>query len=130
MIKANELRIGNLLFMHDILVKVTSINENGFAVEPLQQEYVIGWTRDVECHGVPLTPEILEKCGFKNDNPVFGSQWELGDITMHEIDEGYKIFASEWSIGKTFYYLHQLQNILFDLFDLELEIKLQPDALI
>lgn len=127
MIKANELRIGNLLFMHGILVKVTSINENGFTVEPLQQEYVIGWTIDVEWHGVPLTHEILEMCGFEYiETGVYGYCDKNHIIYPHKNDEWrFNIFcANDDDCAITIKYIHQLQNLYFALMGEEIEIKL------
>lgn len=79
---------------------------------------------ETRCDGIPLTPEILERCGFeKNKDFTYGASYTNGDIIIVENKEGYELFASEWTIGETFYYLHELQNICLDLFKFKLEIK-------
>jgi hypothetical protein len=127
MINANELRIGNLLnhnngnivgaFKVD-LVHISDIignNEYGKRYEP-----------------IPLTEEILLKCGFQhhkyaNDESFFEMQISK-DIFLN-----YSPFHCRYILRKQWYgniyngnieYLHQLQNLYFALTKTELEVNL------
>ena len=58
--KANELRIGNKLKCYGIIVNVEKINP-----PYVQDSTEVGGQFDLkDCEPIPLTPEILEKCGF------------------------------------------------------------------
>lgn len=115
MIQANELRIGNYI-----------IRANGFpsAVSAYDFEH----TNFQETNPIPITPEILEKCGF--------------DLTQWFCEGSYKIREdkSDMLYGWTFVvrnanhdreiefgyfkYVHELQNLYFALTGEELEIEL------
>lgn len=129
MIKVNELRIRNWVKdKYDNFIQVNSVDENGINVSTLEGDLFWDFNLD-ELFGIPLTPEILERCGFKKDKRYSGNQsYSNEGIIIEETNGGYELFASEWTIGETFFYLHELQNICFDLFKFELEIKeLQTD---
>ena len=114
--KVNELRVGNwvLEFGHPLQI---SLNNGDL------------WHTD-NFNGIPLTPEILEQCGFKRD--------KLGHWRKNMNKSKFFILRGrEWHY-KTGYldtlsvmhydnckmsYLHQLQNIYFALIGEELEIK-------
>jgi hypothetical protein len=124
MVKANELRIGN------ILIEYYSIND-----EPAQRYFTIKTGEDIDCvdegfEPIPLTPEILEKCGFN---------WSIYHQAFHKHDDEHKIydinechpngfqfstFKKNQLIGVPFYYLHQLQNLYMCLSGEELEVNL------
>ena len=115
MIKANELRIGN--WVNDKIGLVT-IGENGkinFAdvYEP-----------------IPLTPEILEKCGFKTNKlqNLFKRVKEKTEGMKSEIHLGdyYDERKYYYLVGLNIriIYLHQLQNLYFALTNEELIINL------
>lgn len=138
MIKANELRIGNLV-VHDSLdqgeriVRVVQIREKDFIAEgdevfPTSKEHG-------EMEGIPLTPEILEKCGF--------ARYENGTIKGYRLlvnkpDEDYFQISGSlkgWHLRigidwvyphpyKPFLYIHQLLNLYYALTGEELEVKL------
>ena len=78
---------------------------------------------------ITLSPEILQKCGFKFDAD------ELFDGEHKVVVEKYILRYFEWyqKSKELFYrevnlphikYLHQLQNIYFDLIDEELNVQL------
>ena len=72
-----------------------------------------------EVEPIQLTEDILLKCGFSKANGYKQGGYE---ITTYEdgyiLDNGYQI------MGKTFFYLHQLQNLYFALTNEELNIEL------
>lgn len=67
---------------------------------------------------IPLTPEILEKCGFKN---VGAHNWVNGLFSlkgrMPHFNDGYHILSGKDVVvgSRTLFYLHQLQNLYFAL---------------
>lgn len=71
-IQANELRIGNLVKCLFNEGAITELHANSATVKLLSGKIDI----DVydHLHPIPLTPELLEKCGFVQDN---GAWWTL-----------------------------------------------------
>lgn len=124
MIAANQLRIGNWVKYHDddTLFKVVEIDTLGMRVENDEQNTWI----EYDCFSpIPLTPEILEKCGF--------AYWEL-DIDCTDPSDAYWVHRKfkfgidnlSWTvqkIGVRVKYLHQLQNLYFALTGEELNYK-------
>jgi len=134
MIKANELCIGNLFVdaTTGALLRVAFITEADVDYYIINQSKVplpIDWRAEP----IPLTPQILEKCGFEKDK-VTGDYWDMVDeygcsklnfVIFHYEDGTFSIGSSlgEYSIGKRFMYLHQLQNLYFALTGEELTLK-------
>lgn len=116
MIKANELRIGNWIRVFGGYAKVKLIPSE-LPIEP-----------------IPLTPEILEKCGFVEDR---GNYWV--DLMTHYLElinklQGwFPVYAQTPELSSEaeqrvllnrIDYLHQLQNLFFALTGTELNIDL------
>jgi hypothetical protein len=117
MIKANELRIGNWYFEFGMPRQAT-----GLLIYKLESIRI----RDkiaIDISPIPLTPEILEKCGFREYGPF--SPWlTLGSFSWsdpagisYEIDE-------ESAMLDHIKYLHQLQNLYYAVTGEELTITL------
>ena len=137
MIKANELRIGNRIkYNNDKSLRDELINK-----EVIVTADVIKWASNPSenCYEpIPLTPEILERCGFekKEEDGVITFTLEIKGIADHG-DNEYKLFGikskpafvqidytvNRYWAAKPIYYLHQLQNIYNALTGEELEIK-------
>jgi hypothetical protein len=113
MIKANELRLGNW------------VKGNGY----YKIEFIDHQTDGYE--PIPLTPEILEKCGFEkskgyidfnleitNNHLLNYSDEELSVFVNSQNEHGYEAFITPCK------HLHQLQNLYFALTGSELEINL------
>ena len=95
--KANELRIGNWVneFMiptqidSRMLQKIESANERGKII--------------IDLSYIPLTPEVLEKCGFETKSPVLavnsdGDCFYLSDTNikyLHEFQDAYRIYSGK-----------------------------------
>lgn len=110
MIKANELRIGNwILPEHNLdgdFHLVTGIGEGSV------NGYIQDWYSPI-----PLTPEILEKCGFEATNGIEIKNYIW--LVIH-CDSGeaniYNIYKNETlQLRIECKYLHQLQNLYFAL---------------
>lgn len=128
MIKKEELRIGNKVNYHNdsTLFTVIEIDTLGIRVVNEEQETWI----EYDCFSpIPLTPEILEKCGFVKT--LSGSYTIMDeDCWLTTIIGGYiysKCYSSNtgefFEVGQV-KYLHQLQNLYFALTGIELTIKL------
>ena len=130
MIQANEVRLGNRLILSD------GSNEFPITVEPHDFQQMLDGDRLYK--PIPLTPEILEKCGFEitgiqNDTyTLFLSEYDSTKFSRQRID-----FYVDNTHGKVelcrsgvcfkmvpCQYLHQLQNLYFALTGQELTVNL------
>jgi hypothetical protein len=130
MIKAGELRIGNWLSGNYTIPKFLPIEVYSLG------DYGINELTEDSFEPIPLTPEILEKCGFEN---LDIHDWILKTIFIE--DNGLGEGGEEWSVHvwnefyqehmmlpNYIYYLHQLQNLYFALTGEELNINLNVAA--
>lgn len=120
MIKAKELRLGNKVKVFDDIVVVTAIDDDGILDTTAYfdgQKGCCGCTEEV-ASGIPLTPEILEKCGFVEKETINSDGDECSWQQLH-IQDGRNFLTYYW--GKLdlhdaridlshIKYLHQLQN--------------------
>lgn len=117
-LKANELRVGNWVNM-----KIYGMHAY-YKIMQVDANY-IKWVADnnAACEPIPLTPELLEKCGF-----IYGDTWEFtwrkDDIHVRQSDEYWYLVENRDVRYNPFKYLHQLQNIFHSLTGEELEINL------
>lgn len=123
MIKANELRIGNLVnywrsgrCVEQIVDNITQFGINFEDSDPNSVDYFESLT------GIPLTPEILLKAGAINNGNVFF----IGKLKFtYEINELSQFVRFHYS-GKVTYlqYLHELQNLYYAICRNEIDITL------
>jgi hypothetical protein len=149
MIHAKELRFGNKVqtkqgeiitvqqiladtLVYDTLIKVSreTANVRGAYktasystqfVEEIQEVYY------QEIVPILLTPEILEKCGFRNfvrEEWIFKMGNSHADFEFNA--EGLRL-RQPTSCRVNIRYLHQLQNFLFAIAGFELEVDLTPE---
>jgi len=119
MIATNELRIGNWVRIRESDTKVQV------------ESYMLNVSELSNCQPIPLTPEILEKCGFEIHSKY--SFWNFITkngfaISMWMEDKpcaGFEIKGvCYWGEGFTeVKHLHQLQNLYFALTGKELTFK-------
>lgn len=120
MINANELRIGNWVWQED--------------KDHFRRYFQIGSGHDIEevedypeqCSPIPLTPDMLEKCGAEYTDDGYGGHLlpvsPSGSIRLRfDPDWGYY-----WppNTGNYINHLHQLQNLVFALTGEELKVYL------
>lgn len=107
----NELRIGNWVNAYHGNVQIVSIGN-----EIVTTQNLIGATHGAILSPIKITPEILEKAGFKYSASFGQCKYEKSEL---EIDENFNPlveFAGEFIYyGKRIEYLHQLQNLYFAL---------------
>ena len=115
--KANELMIGDWVHLIEDYGKST---DKIIAIEALHIERVYEGMLKIE--PIPLTPEILEKNGFRLDTYseefMSGKWWTRNDFVIHE--------SMNDSVGRnnfSYKYVHQLQHAL-RLCGIEKEIEL------
>jgi hypothetical protein len=115
MIKANELRIGNLV----------EINGRTIIMDARTFHAVIHEFPGYKPNGIALTEEWLVKLGFelKDDKCFFGSFYEM---CYDDRKEECIVSAKDSRYGVAVYYVHQLQNLYFALTGEELMITKKP----
>lgn len=140
MIDAKELRIGNWVNIHDKPAstyhpqKITAIYSNN-RVEMADSGFEIDFPFDADSlYPIPLTPELLEKAGFKvvvgQAFTAMASKQGIDLFFLYPaIDETLEVvFAFNNLQGETtrreLKYVHELQNLIFALTGQELEITL------
>lgn len=145
MIKAEELRIGNKIFWKDkFMCTVAAIHNDKIHI--FSDDNVSGWSFGLDYfEPIPLTPEILEKCGFEKES-------DLGDMIYYQENKkkGYGVCFNHEEIEFYYYrkkgatddtlieviiydqpymqYLHQLQNLYFCLVGEELKVNLNVNV--
>lgn len=128
MIKINELRIGNVVEYNGFHLPVYSITGayprkgtryNNKALVDLVCDGFVTADED-EINPIPITPELLTKCGFKID--------QYGDYNLDSICfamlNGMVFDVMFPNIAYNLQYLHQLQNLYYMMHNKEMEVKL------
>lgn len=118
MIQANELRIGNILKPINsryneqfIVVENIALDEVNYNFKPYSLDAL---------QPIPITPEILEKCGFKqvvvfegiNTNVYELNKFEIGRDGLDFVNMEMTIIIDK-SLTLKVKYLHELQNIYY-----------------
>lgn len=126
MIKATELRIGNWVNFaeDDTHFEITEITKEGLFVKNPEEET---WIELETFSGIPLTPEILVKCGFEESyKSEYTRRFDHG--IRVDVGAGWNLVNNRFHvryIGEKFTHiksLHQLQNLYYVLTGDELEI--------
>jgi hypothetical protein len=121
MIKANELRIGNLIKYNDGGVfRVISIHEFGLDVE---DDIETAYTEYEKFSPIPLTEEWLLKFGFEKDVAAFYLDINTVLFVSYNDDEFVHLKSNHLETIASIKYVHQLQNLYFALTGEELTIK-------
>jgi len=107
------LKIGAIEFFK---VKLYKIDEPFYA----QSVYIKRSLSDIA--PIPLTEEWLIKIGFKQ-NDLIKSEYNIGTERVAKIDHGFFFDRYHWEASKRIKYVHQLQNLYFELTGDELQIK-------
>ena len=109
--KPNELRIGNWVIK-------TEVRYSGLKSFEYQIQWGIELTHAEGYDPIPLTGEILERCGYLS---TLNHYWdEKMNFFLH--DDGLRFVKSGETIV-TIKHLHQLQNLVFALTNEELNYK-------
>jgi hypothetical protein len=122
--KATELRIGNYVFYNSENDKNEPVRFydklDGEDIKQMEEhEHYLGLHEPI-----PLTPEILEKCGFENGE----RQINAHNDTIQVCGETVRLWAGSaegHGVHVLCQSLHQLQNLFFALTGEELEVNLE-----
>lgn len=127
MIDAKDLKIGNWIFDAECEPHYFQVEEiRKYVGTQLWAFYRKGSIKAKEVMPIELTPELLIKCGFKKT--ADGYRLDLEDCYLIGDDEEVwqaREFADieyTFTVGKK--YLHQLQNLYYEICGKELEISL------
>lgn len=113
--KTNELRIGNWVKFNGCLVQIRELQYMSKLDVYLDSNVNVATYKPI-----PLTEEILLKCGF--DKYMIDNLYQLGCWQVYFEDTPiFRIIGCSLCEVK---YLHQLQNIYYALTNQELEVKL------
>jgi len=119
--KANELRIGNLVFDR---------RKEIIEVGPVLLTQLILWqdthySRKPPCDPIPLTEEWLLKFGFGGKDPFTYLHIKTNELEFHWGNNNLNVISYDLGAGITFnvQYIHQLQNLYFALTGEELTIN-------
>lgn len=138
MIKPTDLRIGNWVKIPDSAIEYFDIEEIHYTDEDPNktdyEKYLIDGYYPSQLEGIPLTAEILNKCGFVSHRwgGHYNDVYVLNNIEIAHSGivppNRFCYMYKEDEVGKKYFkglqYLHQLQNIYYCLTGEELAIKL------
>lgn len=133
MIKAEEVRIGNYVYIHNWHSIVNGIfhqSDNGVNKIIIQGDDFLDY--DIKfIKPIPISPEILEKCGFEKRGEEENDVWyilPLGYFFGHRVAITGNFLNGKWiphgDNKPPLEYLHQLQNLYYCLTGTELTITL------
>lgn len=120
MIKASDLRIGNLVYPFDDiqLVEYKTILSDAISVS------VKDFENTEHLYPIPLTEEWLVRMGFEKDGYNY---WAHSDKYFELRDKApnycFCVNCGEYDCSEDIQYVHQLQNLYFALTGTELTIK-------
>lgn len=123
MIQPQELRLGNWVYMSKDGVTIN------VKVEPSILMILTGKVdkKGIEINPIPLTEEILLKCGFDTNIDIYYTSKLNGYFKKPFIEADYFLYKSPTGDKLTSVkHLHQLQNLFHSLTGTELEIKHPP----
>ena len=119
--EATELRIGNWVYN-----QTTASYQQVYPMMIPQIHSIQKEGRGTNITPIPLTEEILLKCGFQMFRGEFwnsvSSSMDISIVILE--NKFYFVVNSEYAITKHFIYVHELQNIYFALTGEELSINL------
>lgn len=118
--KASELRIGNKLYRGNSVVTVKRIIHEDRDILILEDNGLL--TLGYTVTPIPLSHEILEKCGFATTRfQVFTNKWHIGSFQL-DVDDDMAVWVSG-NDRVIIYHLHQLQNLYYALTGEELNYQ-------
>jgi len=127
--ESKELRLGNLVYYGESIRLITMIQDNP-SRKAVGVDNMITYIEVLK--PIPLSGELLVKCGFKLGTGSESEQYCLKidsylEIRIYHDDFSWEFADARESITpncKWFKYLHQLQNLYFALTNQELQINL------
>lgn len=128
MIQANELRIGNLIYINEVAREVSAIEPYGVTFQYIDVHVDTGYAGFENITPITITEEWLLKAGFEYlDYGYFKRHTESQTNLDWNLETGLYLVNDNGEELKEFdhiQYVHQLQNLYFALTGKELEFKL------
>ena len=123
MIKPSDLRLGNWVMYDNRYFQISMIAD--VFPELNTTEFGIGVVDYNNISAIPLSEEVLLKCGFeKGDFSKTYVRYSIGNFNIiHDTDKGIFICDGIKYTLVCVEYLHQLQNLYYALTGEELEVK-------
>ena len=123
--KANEIRLGNYVLCKGYEVKVLLIGKYGIQARNNNTDYNCKF-RTGDINPIPLTEEILLKCGFRHSGDL---DLELPNALLSYVVKEKKMYLmvgqfAECTDTVPCEFLHQLQNLIYSLTGEELNVTL------
>lgn len=123
MIPTFDLRIGNWITVSDVIYRLTGVSEAKVTLKGHK-----GGFKQEDLHPIPITPEILEKAGFKRrgQSSLYDKIPDEG-FTYHIYWHRIIIFHGpdntlcHW-LNTRIVFLHQIQNIYYCLTGREIQV--------
>lgn len=129
-----ELSIGNLVCYNGKVVKVEQITKRKIGYHTKPYEMGMNYAGLCEIGPIPITEELLEKCGFErnNDMPPYILDLDKGrHVYMFKNTYGWILQYVRYGVGydetvskNIVMFVHQLQNAYYLATGKELEIKI------
>lgn len=120
MLKLYELRIGNFF---EIKLPPTH-QKRMIRISQITHDHVLldgTWHHLNELIPIPIKDDILLKCGFEKFKWITESNvYKLDDFNCVLDENGLQVFGADFNNLKPLKYLHELQNLYFDLTEKEL----------
>lgn len=115
MIDDRELRLGNFVYYGESIRQITAIGNSPqrkfVGVDNMITEFEV-------IKPIPLSQEILKKCGFE-----YVGYWQLNDIELCDMVYGEFMVAYLHTANHEIKHLHQLQNLYYALTGQELNYQ-------
>lgn len=130
MIHVRELAIGDFVYDDDYSkfpMFVVTVGEDFVCLNFEGNEGDVWESIPEDLQGIPLTGELLEKCGFTLKDGLWRHKWgikvkpEAGFVFIENKDEEHWMYGT--CTCKDIWYLHQLQNLTRNITKKELLIK-------
>ena len=125
--KPQELKIGNLLCYNGEVVKVEQITKHKIGYHTKPNETRMNYARLCEIEPIPITEELLLKCGLLKSyysEKIFTVEGESCEGIYYVEGKVFDIRGGSGRASITCKYLHQLQNAYYLAIGKELEIKI------
>ena len=131
MIHVRELAIGDFVYDDDYSkfpMFVVTVGEDFVCLNFEGNEGDVWESIPEDLQGIPLTGELLEKCGFTLKDGLWRHKWgikvkpEAGFVFIENKDEEHWLYGT--ATCKDVWYLHQLQNLVRIITKKELLINL------
>jgi len=127
MVKLYELRINNFFEIE----LAPTMKREARRVREIRQKHVLldeAWYHLEKLIPISVTEELLLKCGFTKLKWITESNvFEHGDINCRLDENGLQVFGPDFNNLKPLKYLHELQNLYFDLTEKELQVRLNEN---